>query len=141
MIWFDFENAPHVLFWHPLIRYFQEMGMKVELSARNFSYICELLGRSGLRYYLCRKGASNKGRYGKYANVLFRANELQGRVKRGSVDLAISFGSRAQIIASKLNGFPVVSSDDYEYAMPIRMLHKMCFCCGFHEEILNRKGG
>jgi predicted glycosyltransferase len=120
MIWFDFENAPHVLFWRPVMEYFQRQSIGFIVSARDFSYTRNLLQNVDYEYYICREGGTKNSTSSKYLSVIKRGIELYRFIKGKNAGIACSFGSRAQIMACKLRGIPVISTEDYEYA---NMLH------------------
>jgi predicted glycosyltransferase len=120
LIWFDFENAPHVLFWRPVMEYLQRQSIPFIVTARDFSYTRDLLQNVDYEFYLCKEGGTKNSTTSKYLSVVKRGLELFRVIKGKDVDLACSFGSRAQIIASKLRGIPVISTEDYEYA---NMIH------------------
>jgi predicted glycosyltransferase len=120
MIWFDFENAPHVLFWRPVMEYLQQQSIDFIVTARDFSYTRNLLQNADYEYYICREGGEKKSISSKYLSVIKRGLELYRFIKGKNVKIACSFGSRAQIIACKLRGMPVISTEDYEYA---NMIH------------------
>lgn len=120
MIWFDFENAPHVLFWRPVMEYLQQQSIGFIVTARDFSYTRNLLQNVDYEYYICREGGTKSSTSSKYLSVVKRGLELYRFIKGKNADIACSFGSRAQIVACKLRGIPVISTEDYEYA---NMLH------------------
>lgn len=120
MIWFDFENAPHVLFWRPMMEHLQKQSIGFVVTARDFSYTRNLLQKADYEYYICREGGKKKSISSKYLSVVKRGLELHRFIKGKNVSIACSFGSRAQIIACKLRGIPVISTEDYEYA---NMIH------------------
>jgi predicted glycosyltransferase len=118
VVWIDFENAPQVWVLSPIIRHLQEKGHRVHLTARDFSCtveICQYLG-----YYVEILGSSGSGRTSitKAGRVLERALRLAIYMMgvRHEVRLALSHGSRSQIIAARLLGIPSVSLDDYEFS-------------------------
>ena len=37
-VWIDLDNAPHVLFFSPIIRYLEEDGHRVLVTVRDFGY-------------------------------------------------------------------------------------------------------
>jgi predicted glycosyltransferase len=120
MIWFDFENAPHILFWRPVMEHLKERSIDFIVTARDFSYTRNMLQDADYEYYLCKEGGKKKSTSSKYLSVVKRGLELYRFIKGKDVVIACSFGSRAQIIASKLRGIPVISTEDYEYA---NMIH------------------
>jgi predicted glycosyltransferase len=114
-IWIDLDNSPHVPFFSPIIRKLEQRGFSVMLSARDCFQVCDLLPLFGLN-------AKVVGRhYGKHKilkilGTLARALRLIGFAMKEKPGLAISHGSRAQLIACKLLGIPTLMMDDYEHS-------------------------
>jgi hypothetical protein len=60
-LWFDFTNPPHVNFYLPLIRHFEQKGYSTFLTARDFVETSKLLEINKLQYQLIGKhGGGNK---------------------------------------------------------------------------------
>lgn len=114
-IWIDIDNSPHVPFFLPIIKELEERGVDLILTARDMYQVRELL-----RFFNLRCDVIG-GHYGKnkllkvLANCL-RACQLVPRVSRLRPTLAISHGSRAQILTCKLLGIPTIMMHDYEYS-------------------------
>jgi predicted glycosyltransferase len=61
-----------------------------------------------------RHGGSSK--IGKVFNLAQRSSQLIACVWGQKIDLAVSHGSRSQIVAARMLGIPSVAMDDYEYS-------------------------
>lgn len=116
-IWIDFENAPHVLVLAPIMRCLREAGYeRFVLTARDFSYTVGLAERFGFDVRVAglpgpgRTTATKVGRIGLRAADLIR---LVGPL-RNEIALALSHGSRSQLLASRCLGIPAITLDDYE---------------------------
>jgi predicted glycosyltransferase len=114
-IWIDLDNTPHVPFFKPIIRELEKRGYTVILTARDAFQVCELATLYGLPYKKFGK------HYGK--NPLFKIGGLCWRsllllpfVIREKPVLALSHGSRAQILLCNLLRIPTVMIMDYEHA-------------------------
>ncbi|MEO0106420.1 MAG: DUF354 domain-containing protein [candidate division WOR-3 bacterium] len=112
-IWFDFENAPHVWVLKPIYDYFNEKGYECICSARNFSYTIDLLKNAGIKADT-QGFIVSKNKLIKIISTFMRVCKLVYLYKRRKIDLAISHGSRTQILAAKILRVPVISMDDYE---------------------------
>ena len=116
MIWFDFDNAPHILFWSGIIGDLQKRKHNTLISARDFSYTKKMLDRTGLKYYLCKTGRTGKRAFYKYLNVFERSYELHKIIAGLPIKLSLGHGSRSQILTSYFNRIPYLSATDYEHA-------------------------
>ncbi len=115
-VWIDIDNSPHVPFFVPIVEELQQRGIDVFLTARNMYQVCELLDFFALR---CKVIGSHWGR-NKILKVLCnctRVCELIPTVLKARPDLAISHGSRAQVLACKILGIPTMMMHDYEYSI------------------------
>lgn len=117
VVWIDFENAPHVWVLDPIVKYLKR-DYRIISTARDFSYtvgLCRQLGYDA-------KIIGLKG-YGK--NAFLKAIKLLHRsillfryffFKKNNICLALSHGSRSQILAAYMLNIPVITLDDYEFS-------------------------
>jgi uncharacterized protein len=117
-IWIDFDNSPHVPFFLPIIEELRKRGHKVILTARDSYQVCELLK---FHQISCTVIGSHwgKNRLLKICGTLFRAARLLPTIIREKPDLAVSHGSRAQVLSCSLLGIPTVAIADYEFTAKI----------------------
>jgi predicted glycosyltransferase len=114
-IWIDLDNTPHVPFFKPVKRELEKRGHTVTLTARDAFQVCELAEKMGLtvvkvgRHY-------GKNRLLKVCGLLWRSLQLLPTVLRAKPDLALSHGSRSQILLCNLLRIPTVMVMDYEFA-------------------------
>lgn len=115
VIWIDLDNTPHVPFFRPIIRELQRRGFEVMVTARDAFQVCDLAKRMGVP---CRQVGRHygKNRVMKVAGLFYRALQLSPTAIRRRPDLAISHGSRSQLILSNILRIPSVLIEDYEYA-------------------------
>jgi predicted glycosyltransferase len=115
-IWIDFENAPHVWVLSPVLESLKQQGYPLLLTARDFSYTVELCRRRGYRVKVVGLSGVGASTAIKVLRTFDRAAKLCGRMvdKRKQIALALSHGSRSQILAARLLDIPIVSLDDYE---------------------------
>jgi len=113
-IWIDLDNSPHVPFFLPIIDELRKKGLSVTLTARDSYQVCELLKFHNVS---CTVIGGHWGRHRllKILGTLIRAIRLVPVMMKRRPDLAVSHGSRAQILASYLLGIPTVTILDYEY--------------------------
>jgi uncharacterized protein len=114
-IWIDLDNTPHVPFFKPIIRELEKRGHAVVLTARDAFQVCELAVKMGLtpkrigRHY-------GKNRFRKVWGLGWRSLQLLPTVLGQRPHLALSHGSRSQILISNLLCIPTVMVMDYEFA-------------------------
>lgn len=114
-IWIDMDNSPHVPFFRPIIEELHNKGYDVMLTARDCYQVCKLADLYNMDYQ--RIGTHHgKHKLVKGFGLLFRAAQLASSVIKGRPDLALSHGSRSQMILSSLLRIPTVMMTDYEYA-------------------------
>jgi uncharacterized protein len=114
-IWIDIDNSPHVLFFLPIIDELKKRGFEVDLTARDMYQVCELLDFFHLpckvigRHY-------GKNKVLKILGTFLRVVQLIPTASRFHASVALSHGSRAQILVCKLLGIPTVMMHDYEHS-------------------------
>lgn len=114
-IWIDLDNSPHVPFFVPIMNTLQKRGAEIMLSARNTYQVCDLLELFQLH---CKVVGRHYGK-NKIMKVLgntTRALQLVPGAVRARPDLAVSHGSRAQVLVGKALGIPTVLMQDYEFS-------------------------
>ncbi len=116
-IWFDADNAPHVLILRPLVAELQRRGHEVHFTARDRASTCELMDLYGLPYTRVA-GEYGTGMAGKVAGTLGRALALARAMRAWKADVSFGHGSRALPLASRLLGVPTVTMYDYEWVSP-----------------------
>jgi uncharacterized protein len=121
-IWIDLDNSPHVPFFLPIIEQLQKKGHPVLLTARDSYQVRELLNLHQLH---CRVvgGHWGKRRILKIVGTCWRVLQLLPIVLKNKPDLAVSHGSRAQIIASFLLRIPSIAIFDYEFTAKLGWVH------------------
>jgi len=117
-IWIDLDNSPHVLFFNPIIKELERRGFDVVVTARDYAQVIELVQLFGIE---CKKIGRH---YGK--NIIFKAIGFFIRsfqflpfILKERPHLALSHGSRSQVLSAKILSVPSVAAFDYEYAQAI----------------------
>lgn len=114
-IWIDLDNSPHVPFFRPIIQQLQNRGNRVLITARDCFQVCGLAEQLHLdckpigRHY-------GKNRIMKLIGLGIRTLQLLPLARRARPALAVSHGSRSQLVAAKLLGIPTLQIADYEFA-------------------------
>jgi predicted glycosyltransferase len=115
LIWVDLDNTPHVPFFRPIIQELRGRGFELVVTARDAFQVCDLAERMGVA---CTKVGRHygKNRIMKVAGLFYRALQLAPLIIKRRPVLAISHGSRSQIILANILRIPSVLIEDYEYA-------------------------
>jgi len=114
-IWIDIDNSPHVPFFKPIMQKLQSRGFEIILTARDTYQVCDLLKFHQLS---CKVVGRHYGK-NKLLKVLgncLRTAQLLPMAVKVRPDLALSHGSRAQILAGVLLGIPTIMMHDYEHS-------------------------
>jgi uncharacterized protein len=116
-IWIDLDNSPHVPLFKPIVEELEKRGHEVILTARDCFQVCAL---ADLHKMPCHKIGRHYGKMKimKGFGLLFRALQLAPVTLRFKPDIALSHGSRSQMILCTLLRIPMVVMTDYEYARP-----------------------
>lgn len=114
-VWIDLDNSPHIPFFAPIIEELKRRDYSVLLTARDCFQVVELADLFGLDY---RKVGRHYGKHTvlKLAGLGMRTAQLARAIAGEKPDLAISHGSRAQLVVSRLLGIPSIVIVDYEFA-------------------------
>ena len=120
-IWVDLENSPHVPFFKPIIKELEKHGYAITITARDCFQVCRLADLHNMPYQrVGRHYGKNKAMKG--LGLLFRAAQMAPLVIKARPDLALSHGSRSQLILAKALRIPSVTIFDYEHAHRIPFL-------------------
>jgi len=113
-IWIDLDNSPHVPFFVPIIGALKRRGYEVVLTSRDNAQVIDLLKSKGLN---CKAYGRHygKNKFFKILGLGGRALQLAPAVIRERPVLALSHGSRSQIILSSLLKIPSLVIVDYEH--------------------------
>ena len=140
--WFDLENHPDVLFFHPIVSKLRDMNHKVYITTRNYSDVPEL----GRLYGLVADQVGwhgGKSKIGKVGVGLIRSCLLAKWTTGKCIDLAVGFGSRPLAVACGLLRIPNATVFDYEH-ISIAALNRFCDYIFVPEEVstqyLNQRG-
>lgn len=114
-VWIDLDNSPHVPFFVPIMETLKQRGAEIMLTARNTYQVCDLLELFQLRCHVVGRHYG-KNKMMKVLGNTTRALQLTPGIARSHPDLAVSHGSRAQVLVGKALGIPTVLMQDYEFS-------------------------
>jgi uncharacterized protein len=113
-IWIDIDNSPHVPFFEPIIETLRNNGHDVIVTARDAYQVRELMELHDLpcqfigRHY-------GKNYVAKILGTVARAGQLIPGMAGKKIDLAVSHGSRAQVLCAFALKIPTLFMLDYEF--------------------------
>jgi len=117
-VWIDLDNTPHVPFFTPVIHELERRGHTVVLTARDAFQVCELADLTGMSYTTIGRHYG-KNPVLKVLGLFWRSAQLLPFYLRERPELALSHGSRAQIVLGNLLRIPTVLAQDYEFGRAI----------------------
>jgi predicted glycosyltransferase len=127
-IWIDLDNSPHVPFFAPIIDELQNRGYSIMLTARNAYQVRELADLFRLKYKLIGHH-QGKNKIRKLFGVCVRGMQLIPAVLREKPDLALSHGSRSQIMVCAGLRIPSLLILDYECAKRLGLIEPTWYMC------------
>lgn len=113
-IWIDLDNSPHVPFFYPIINELKKRNYEIMLTARSCAQTCGLADLFSMKY---RRIGRHYGK-NKILKVLgtgLRGLQLSRIVNGQKPQLAVSHGSRAQMLSAFLQRIPALVIMDYEH--------------------------
>src|SRR5438270_6051570 len=115
VVWIDLDNSPHVPFFVPIIHQLEARGYSVLLTARDCFQVAELAKLHNLK---CETIGRHYGKNSllKIWGLFVRAAQLLPIALRHRPALAVSHGSRGQLLISWLLRIPTLQMGDYEFA-------------------------
>ncbi len=124
-IWIDLDNSPHVPFFVPIVEELERRNYSVVITARDCFQVCELANLHGVQYKPIGR------HYGKsipmkLAGLGVRALQLAPTVLAEKPDLALSHGSRSQLLLSTMLGIPSIIICDYEFVRGFEAVRPTC---------------
>jgi predicted glycosyltransferase len=127
-IWIDLDNSPHVPFFAPIVDELQKRDYSVALTARDCFQVRELIDLYHLQCKIVGRH-SGKNKFRKVAGLCFRASQLVPTILKEKPDLAVSHGSRSQLIVSASLGIPSLFMGDYEFSTVSAVIHPTWLMC------------
>ena len=127
-IWVDLDNSPHVPFFAPIIDELSKRGYSIALTARDCFQVRELADLFHLDYKLVGRH-QGKSKIRKLLGLGFRGLQLLPTALKERPDLAISHGSRSQLVVCAGLRIPSVLIIDYECAKRVGFVHPTWLMC------------
>jgi uncharacterized protein len=125
-VWIDLENSPHVPFFYPIIEKLKDRNVEVVLTAKDCYQVCGLLDMYGMRGHVTGRHYG-KNKLVKIAGTVMRSASLLRFAAAQKPDLALSHGSRSQLIAASMSRIPAIWIADYEYSQKIPFIRPVQF--------------
>ncbi|MCX5811613.1 MAG: DUF354 domain-containing protein [Proteobacteria bacterium] len=117
-IWIDLDNSPHVPFFKPIIGKLQEAGYILFITARDSYQVYNLADFMKIEYKKVGRHYG-KNKFMKLYGFLHRGIQLLPLALREKPDLALSHGSRSQILVSSILGITSIAISDYEHTAEV----------------------
>jgi predicted glycosyltransferase/peptidoglycan/xylan/chitin deacetylase (PgdA/CDA1 family) len=117
-IWIDLDNSPHVPFFKPILDDLNKHGHSTLLTARDCFQVCGLADLMKLEYTKIGRHYG-KNKLMKVAGLLIRSMQLMSTVLNEKPDIAVSHGSRSQVLIASMLNIPTVVIADYEYTQTV----------------------
>ncbi len=117
-IWIDLDNSPHVPFFKPILEDLHKHGYDDLLTARDCFQVCGLADLMNLKYKKIGRHYG-KNKILKVLGLIIRSLQLISTVIKEKPDLAVSHGSRSQVLVATLLSIPTAVISDYEYAQAV----------------------
>lgn len=114
IVWIDFDNSPHVLFFNPIIKELEKLGINVIVTARDYAQVLDLVALFKIEATIIGKHYG-KNFILKLVGSIYRSLQLAKFIYKKKPDFALSHGSRSQFLAAKLLGIKTGLALDYEY--------------------------
>jgi predicted glycosyltransferase len=113
-VWIDLDNTPHVPFFAPIIHELHRRGCVVLLTSRDAYQVTHLARFHGLKCTVVGRHYG-KNKTMKVVGLLIRAAQLTPYAMRHRPHIAVSHGSRAQVLVAKLLRIRSIVIADYEH--------------------------
>lgn len=114
-IWIDLDNSPHIPFFNPIKKELNKCGYQVFLTARDCFQVCGLADLYKMKYKRIGRHYG-KNKILKVLGTVLRSLQLLTIIFKEKPALAVSHGSRSQLITSTMLRIPSICIFDYEHA-------------------------
>ena len=121
-IWIDLDNTPHIPFFKPIIDDLKLRGYDLLITARDAYQVCELADYHRLDYIRIGRHYG-KNKIFKVLGSIIRALQIIPKILIDRPDVAVSHGSRPQLIVSTMLRIPSIIIYDYEFAKALTIMH------------------
>ena len=114
-IWIDLTNSPHINFFKPFIKKWEEEGHQIIITARNLANTLDLISQNGWDFNEIG-GHAGKNKIKKIIYFPNRVTSLYFFLKKTKPDIAISHSSFYSPVVSRLLRIPSIYLNDNEHA-------------------------
>ncbi|HEX9005900.1 MAG TPA: DUF354 domain-containing protein, partial [Bacteroidota bacterium] len=115
MIWVDLDNTPHVPLFRPILAELEKRAAPCFVTSRLHAQTEDLLQFWNIPH-LSVGVHGGKSKVRKLANLAQRSGQLVAVARGKDIGLAMSHGSRTQMVAAWWMRIPVLVMDDYEFS-------------------------
>ncbi len=115
MIWVDLDNTPHVPLFRPILAELEKRAAPCFVTSRLHAQTEDLLQFWNIPH-LSVGEHGGKSKIRKLANLVQRSGQLVAAARGKHIRLAMSHGSRTQMVAAWWMGIPSLVMDDYEFS-------------------------
>jgi len=137
-VWIDVDNAPHVQIFRPIIARLRELGADVTVTARNRTFVPELLDRAAIPHTVIGHGQP-AGAVRKGAALASRTIALAAFASKRRFDVAVAHGSRSLPPAARMLGVANLTMFDYEH-VSTWLFRQFCDRILIPRAVLDQKG-
>jgi len=137
-VWIDVDNAPHVQIFRPIIARLRELGSDVTVTARDRTFVPELLDRAAIPHTVIGGGQPG-GAMRKAAALASRAIALAAFASKRRFDVAVAHGSRSLPPAARMLGVANLTMFDYEH-VSTWLFRQFCDRILIPRAVLDREG-
>src|SRR5208283_2880724 len=121
-VWIDLDNSPHVPFFAPIIEELRRRDYSVLVKARDCFQVRELAELMKVQHKMIGRHYG-KHKLLKMMGLGIRTLQLTPSVLREGPDVAVSHGSRSQLLLSAVLRIPSVVICDYEFVQGLTVLN------------------
>ncbi len=121
-IWIDLDNSPHVPFFKPIMGELEKRGYSFIVTARDCFQVCGLADLFNIKYKRVGKHYG-KNKILKVLGTILRATQMLPIIMRERPSIAVSHGSRTQLLLATILRIPNIMIIDYEHAKALTFFH------------------
>lgn len=121
-IWIDLDNSPHVPFFKPIMGELEKRDYSFIITARDCFQVCGLADLLNIKYIRIGKHYG-KNKILKVLGTILRAIQMLPIILREKPTIAVSHGSRTQLLLATILRIPNIMIIDYEHAKALAFFH------------------
>ena len=117
-IWIDLDNTPHIPFFKPIIEELKDRDLSVVITARDAYQVCALADYHKISYIPIGRHYGKKKIF-KILGSIIRTLQMIPTIFYEKPELAVSHGSRTQLMVASLLRIPSIMIYDYEFVQAL----------------------